>query len=522
MVAGRGGGRDHERAVELRHVDAFCLARAMNAERGALTAIASQWAALLLASLLAARVAVAIMAPLSADEAYYWLWSKHLDFGYFDHPPAIAWLIKAGTLLFGDTALGVRAMGLVLSVLVSWLVFESALSILRDRSKAWTAALLFNLTLMINVEMLAATPDMPSIATSALFLFCLVRLQQDGNPRWWLAAGGAAGLGMLAKYSAGFLGLGALLWLVADVRARRWLSTPWPWLGGALALVIFLPNLLWQAAHQWETFQFQFGRTAPNGPLTARFVLEFLGAQFGLASPFVFVLGIAGLLRARRGKDNFLLAALTLPAIVYFFLHALHDRVQGNWPCFLFPVLAILAADAFVLPASESAQSRWRRWSSRLAMPLAGLLLLLVYVQVLTGLVPLGKSDPLGRLLGEGFRPVADSLPGAVRTDGAGAVLTTDYETTAWLRFYEPGLKVIQAGETYRYPNAPSPPVELLSGPLLYVVEQRRDRHGMLGDYFGVVEPMTSLQIKRNDMELSTYTIYRLENRKDVVPSKMP
>jgi len=481
-----------------------------------------RWAGPLLGGLLAARVAMAIIAPLSADEAYYWLWSKHLDFGYFDHPPAIAWLIKGGTLLFGDTALGVRAVGLLLSAFVSWLVFESALAVLGDRSKAWAATLLFNLTLMINVEMLAATPDMPSIATSTLFLFCLVRLQQSGNARWWLAAGAAAGFGMLAKYSAGFLGLGTLLWLVADVRARRWLATPWPWLGGVLALVIFLPNLLWQAAHQWETFQFQFGRTAPNGPLTARFVLEFLGAQFGLASPFVFVLGLAGLVQARRGTDKFLLAALMLPAIVYFFIHALHDRVQGNWPCFLFPALAILAADAFVLPAREGVDGQWRRWSSRLAMPVAGLLLLLVYVQVLTGLLPLGKSDPLARLLGLGFRPVAESLPGAVQSAGAGAVLTTDYETTAWLRFYQPGLKVIQAGETYRYPNAPSPPMELLSGSLLYVVEQRRDRHGMLGDYFGVVEPVSSLQIKRNDAELSTYTIYRLEQRKGVVPSKMP
>jgi hypothetical protein len=508
--------------VELRHVDAFCLARAMSTERGARAPVAGRWTGPLLVILLAARLVMAIKAPLSADEAYYWLWSKHLDFGYFDHPPAIAWLIASGTLLFGDTGFGVRAMGLALSVLVSWLVFESALAVLGERSKAWIAVLLFNLTLMINVEMLAATPDMPSIATSALFLFCLVRLQQDGKARWWLAAGAAAGLGMLAKYSAGFLGLGALFWLVADVRGRRWLLTPWPWAGGVLALLIFLPNLLWQAAHQWETFQFQFGRTAPGGSLTGRFELEFLGAQFGLASPFVFVLGVAGLVHARRGTDKFLLAALMLPAILYFFIHALHDRVQGNWPCFLFPVLAILAADAFVMPASGSGASWWRRWSSHLAMPLAGLLLLLVYVQVLTGLLPMGKSDPLARLLGQGFRPVADNLPVALRSAGAGAVLTTDYETTAWLRFYEPGLKVIQAGETYRYPNAPSPPVELLSQPLLYVVEQRRDRHGMLGDYFGVVEPVTALQIKRNDTELSTYTIYRLDEHKGVVPSKMP
>jgi 4-amino-4-deoxy-L-arabinose transferase-like glycosyltransferase len=502
------------------------------------------WPLILLGALLTVRAAVAMALPLSADEAYYWLWSRHLDFGYFDHPPAIAWAIKCGTLLFGDTTLGIRAMGFVLSVAASWLVFESGLAILKDRGRAWAAVLLFNLTLMINAELLAATPDQPSIAAAALFLFCLARLQQTGNGRWWLAVGAAGGLGMLSKYSAGFLGLGTLAWLIADPKARRWLATPWPWAGGVLALVIFLPNLLWQAAHQWETFVFQFGRIGGH-QLTGRYLIEFFGAQLGLASPLIFVLGVAGLARARRGDDRFLLAMLMAPAIVYFLIHALHDRVQGNWPCFLFPAFAILAADAMerdpekwlpvfrksarpsnnLEPNPDLAPGEspgWRKWSTRLAMPLAGAMLLLVYVQVLTGVVPLGRNDPLAHLLGRGFRPVADSLPGAARAAGAGAVVTTDYETTAWLRFYEPGLKVIQADETYRYPNAPSPPSGLLSAPLLYVVEQKRDRHAFLAQYFSAVEPVTVLQVSGKGGELSRYTLYVVSGSKALVPSKMP
>ncbi len=473
------------------------------------------WPLIVLGALLTIRAAMAMALPLSADEAYYWLWSLHLDFGYFDHPPAIAWAIKSGTLLFGDTTLGIRAMGLVLSVASSWLVFESALAILKDRSRAWAAVLLFNLTLMINAELLAATPDQPSIAAAALFLFCLARLQQTGHGRWWLAVGAAGGLGMLCKYTAGFLGLGTLVWLIAEPKARRWLATPWPWAGGVLAVVIFLPNLLWQAAHQWETFVFQFGRIAGHA-LTARYLIEFFGAQLGLASPLIFALGVAGLARARRGDDRFLLAMLMAPPILYFLIHALHDRVQGNWPCFLFPLFSILAADAM----GES--PGWRKWSTRLAMPLAGAMLLLVYIQVLTGVLPLGKSDPLAHLLGRGFRPVADSMPGAARAAGAGAVVTTDYETTAWLRFYEPGLKVIQADETYRYPNAPSPPSGLLSGPLLYVVEQKRDRHAFLAQYFNAVEPVTVLQVSGKGGELSRYALYVVSGSKALVPSKMP
>jgi 4-amino-4-deoxy-L-arabinose transferase-like glycosyltransferase len=475
----------------------------------------SRRAGFLIAALIAARALAAMLLPLTADEAYYWLWSKHLDFGYFDHPPAIAWLIKVGTLSFGDSAIGVRAASLLLSAAASWLVFESALAILADRARAWLAALLFNLTLMIGAEMLAATPDMPSIACSALFLFALAKVQQSGNGRWWLLVGAAGGLGLLSKYSAGFLGLGAILWMIAEPSVRRWFKTIWPWAGGAVAILLFLPNLLWQAAHQWETFVFQFGRIA-GSQWTGRFLIEFFAAQLGLATPGIFVLGVAGWMRTRPGNPQFLLSALMLPAIVYFLLHALHDRVQGNWPGFLYPDFAILAA------AASGAEGRLRRWCSRLALPLAGAMLVLVYAQALSGFLPLGKNDVLARLLGQGFRPVAESLPDAARAAGAGAILTTDYETTAWLRFYQPALSVIQAGEPWRYPNAPPPSLELLSEPLLYVVELKRDRRALLAEYFQLVEPVTVLQIKRNGVELSDYAIYRVEGSKGALPSKMP
>ena len=457
---------------------------------------------------------MAALLPLTADEAYYWLWSKHLDAGYLDHPPAIAWLIRAGTLLLGNTPLGIRAGGIILSVLATLFVWEAARTLLKNEARALAAALLFNLTLMIGVEMLAATPDMPSIVTSAALLFSLVRLQQSGNAKWWLWAGLAAGLSLLSKYSAFFLLAGAFLWLVFSPRLRLWLKTPWPWSAAVLALVIFLPNLYWQTTHEWETFAFQFGRVIGH-QLTGRFLLEFLGAQLGLASPFIFILGVMGLAQARRGGDLFLPAMLTWPAVVYFFIHALHDRVQGNWPGFVYPAFAILAASQFTATG-------WRKYCARLAIPVAGAVLILAYAQALTGIVPLGSRDPLARLLGTGFKPVADSLPGAALAAHAGAVLTTDYETTAWLRFYEPGLKVVQLGEVWRYPNAPMPDAALTDGPVLYFVERKRDQSAELRKYFSTVSLATQLRIGRAGQEIALYEIYLVDAPKGPVPGRMP
>ena len=129
------------------------------------------------------RGVMAALLPLSADEAYYWLWSKHLAAGYFDHPPAIAWLIRAGTVLFGDTPFGVRVAASAVACRQAGLSGARPRSILKDEDRAALAALLFNLTLMATVELLAATPDMPSVVTLPALSICLARVQATRQGR---------------------------------------------------------------------------------------------------------------------------------------------------------------------------------------------------------------------------------------------------------------------------------------------------------------------------------------------------
>src|SRR5262249_5420911 len=146
----------------------------------------------------------------------------------------------------------------------------------------------FNLTLMVAVEMLAATPDAPALFAAAAFLYAIVRVRETSNGLWWVAAGVAGGFALLAKFTAVFLAAGAFAWMVADPRARRWLVTPWIYTGVLVALVFFLPNLLWNAEHHWATFLFQFGRVG-HGHVDLRFLAEFLATQIGLCSPFIFL-----------------------------------------------------------------------------------------------------------------------------------------------------------------------------------------------------------------------------------------
>src|SRR3979490_3190704 len=111
------------------------------------------------------RVALALVAgawtPLTFDEAYYWMWSKHLAGGYYDHPPMVAFVIRAGTMIAGDTELGVRLGSILLGLPMSCAVYQTAGTLFDGRRVAAAAAILLNITLMAAVGTLIVTPDAP-------------------------------------------------------------------------------------------------------------------------------------------------------------------------------------------------------------------------------------------------------------------------------------------------------------------------------------------------------------------------
>ena len=464
--------------------------------------------------LIALRFVAGAALPLSADEAYYWLWSKHLAAGYYDHPPAIAFLIRAGVTLFGDTSLGVRFVPLLLSIAAGWFVWRAGALILNDERAGALSCLLFNLTLMIAVETMAATPDAPLIACSAAFLYALAKVDATKDGRWWLATGVAGGLALLSKYTAFFLGLGALAWIVFLPRGRRWLLSPWTYLGAVLAGLIFAPNLLWNADRGWMTFAFQFGRVG-TGHFTLRFFAELLGAQILLATPFIFLCGIFGL--SRTIDKSLLLPMTILPAVTYFAVHSLHDRVQGNWPCFLYPALAIAAAGAML----RADWSDWRmsvvHWSRRLAIQVASVLLALCYLQALFGALPIGRKDPFARLLAVGF---TDATRQAEALHPA-AVLTTDYETAAWFAFYGQ-MQVIQLNDENRWLTSPSASKALLSRNLIYIVPQSRDRRAVVAGRFNTVTPLGPIDRMSRGQAVERYDVYRVAGLRGGPLGRMP
>ena len=373
-------------------------------------------ALILLAVLTAVRLLVAGWTPLSADEAYYWVWSRALAPGYLDHPPMVALWIRIGTMLAGQGACGIRLLAPVSAALGSLLLAQAAEDLFPGRRLGMPAAVLLNATLLLAAGAVTMTPDTPLLFFWTASLWALGRLHATGRPGWWLAVGLLAGAALDSKYTAALLGLGIALWLLGTAEGRRWLRTPWPWAGGVLALLCFAPVLGWNASHGWASLAKQGGRTGDWRPADAlRFVGELLGSQLGLGTPVVAVLCVGGIVAAarrwRQGIAPALLAAVTVPGALVFLEHAVGDRVQANWPAILFPG-ACIAAAAYV--------PRFWRPAAALGFAVGAV----VYLQAATALIPLPRAlDPtLIRLAGwDGLaRQIAERHAGFVAADNYG------------------------------------------------------------------------------------------------------
>src|SRR5205814_7472172 len=112
-------------------------------------------------ALVALRLVAAAWTPLTFDEAYYWMWSKHLASGYYDHPPMVALVIRLGTMIAGDTELGVRLVSILLALPMSWAVYRTAAILFGGVRVAATSAILLDVTLLCSVGTVIVTPEAP-------------------------------------------------------------------------------------------------------------------------------------------------------------------------------------------------------------------------------------------------------------------------------------------------------------------------------------------------------------------------
>ncbi len=319
------------------------------------------------------RVAVLFASPLELypDEAQYWLWSRHLAFGYFSKPPLIAWLIRATTMIGGQSEAWVRLSAPILHGLAA--VFMALAG--RRLYGGWVgflAAAIYSLCPGVQLSCAVIATDAPLMLGLSLSLWAYAA--------WWtardrreakaaaLGLGLALGLAFLAKYAALYVVGGIIAHAVFSRTARgRWRLTD-ALLAVMAFLVVAAPNIVWNAMHHFQTIAHtaadanlneanlnEGGR--PSRWFDPRGGLGYVAGQFGVFGPIPFAVFAGGALLLWRRKallpEDGLLLALALPALLIVLVEAIISRANANWAGAAYSPAAILVAAMLV---------RWKAW----------------------------------------------------------------------------------------------------------------------------------------------------------------
>jgi len=346
------------------------------------------------------RLVLGAVVPLFPDETYYWDWSRTLAAGYFDHPPMIALLVRAGTLLLGATPLGVRLFPILASGCTALAMALTARRIEGDEAGR-LAALVFTCVPIAAAGSVLATPDAPMLCFVAWTLYAVIRAIDTGpgSPegpesapraiRWWALAGLCIGLAMASKFSSVFVPAGIAIACLLHPRLQNRFGEPGPYVAVVIASLVLAPVLYWNGTHDWVSFKFQLGHglgTPKGGALGAlNRELELIGGQIGLVSPILFYFVIRGIRRAFDPTPSGLrvvLGVVAVTCIAFFLYSATRRSVEANWP-------AIAWIPAMILVATEPPDT-WRgvKWL-RGGLALGAVLSVVIYIHVVTPILPL-------------------------------------------------------------------------------------------------------------------------------------
>jgi 4-amino-4-deoxy-L-arabinose transferase-like glycosyltransferase len=396
------------------------------------------------------RLVFAALVPVFPDEAYYWEWSRQLAPGFFDHPPAIAFLIRLGGELLAPigasaTSLAVRIGPVIAGFITAFATIATARRLAGDAS-ALRAAVVITALPLAAAGLLLATPDAPLLLFTAVAFYTITRALQE-QPRssaslgWWMATGATLGLAFWSKYTSILLPLGVAMAVLlrADLRAR--LREPGPYVACVVATIVFLPVLIWNSNHDWVSFTYQLrhGLGAPSESIVAAALKregDYIGGQAGLASPILFVLlaiAVGRSLRPSASPIVFALAVVAALSFALFAFSALRRRVEPNWPAPAYiPAIVLLATTTW-----GEGSKRWLRWGIGLGAAMS----LVIYVQGVVPILPLApRKDPVARAFG--WRELAGDVQAAMHRATAETGVATwaggdRYQEAAELAFHD-------------------------------------------------------------------------------------
>lgn len=315
------------------------------------------------------NVLQAIFTELAHDEAYYWMYARKLDIGYFDHPPMIAAMIRAGGFLFTGE-LGVRLLVVLFSTMTIPVLFS-----LCGKKDLWLFILIFCASTVFQVYGFIAVPDAPLLFFTALFFACYRNYTNADTVRNALFMAACIALLLYSKYH-GILVV--FFTVISDLKLFRRKSF---YLVTAISFLMYLPHVLWQISHDYPSYQYHVSNKSQSAynPIDS---LEFLGATLMVAGPLIGLLLVMGFWKNRRTDRTLRAMRFTfLGFVIFFFLSTFNSAIEANWMSVSVVPLVVVAHD-FIRE-----HVTLRKWTIRLAFVSIGLFSF-ARINLATDLVP--------------------------------------------------------------------------------------------------------------------------------------
>ena len=456
---------------------------------------------------------------LQVDEAQYWDWSQHFNFGYYSKPPLIAWTIAISNMVCGASEACVRAPASLLYFGAALLIYATARALYGPRVGFW-ASIGFALAPGVAFSSAIMSTDVLLLFFWAMALYAFVRLRAGGDYRFSLLLGLALGCGLLAKYAMAYFVSCALIAAIIDPSSRTVVRSGRFWLALILALLILSPNIYWNLTNGLVTLR-HTGENISGDGLQFRFgnAIGFLAVQFAIIGPFLAGAVFAAAATAWRKdtpSEDRLLLAFALPVTLVVTAASALTVTNANWAASALVATVVLGSAVLIR------NGRFRLVQVGLAIGVAVQLVLFAGNTVAdTVTLPLLKH-------GDVYKPVlgwsrfADAVRAQARASNATTVIALRRADAAALVYYlrDDNLAVRVWPETSRPNNqfeltrsiVDHPP----AGPALLVAECVASAR--LAPFFESHEDRGTLIIPSGPTSSRQYQVIRLDGR--VAPLK--
>ncbi|MCL4180112.1 MAG: glycosyltransferase family 39 protein [Verrucomicrobia bacterium] len=466
---------------------------------------------------------------LSEDEAYQWVWSKHLDLSYYSKPPMIAYTQFLGTALWGDTGFGVRFFSPLIGATVSLLMLHFFARNAQARLGFWLLGMASTTPLLAAGSTLMTIDPLSVLFWTAALVAGWQAIHQDRLAPW-IWCGLWLGLGLLSKYVALLQWLSFAVFFILWPPARRQLRRPGPYVALALSLLFFLPILIWNIQHDWIglTHLGERGGLDRAWQPTLRYFGEFIGAEIGLLNP-VYFLGLLGALigilkQTERRPLSLYLFSMGAPLLLLCLLFSLRSRVHPNW---IAPAVIPLLALTVIYWTDRFRQGATfvKPWFAT-GVALGAIAVFLLHetdnVRSLTGLSLPVKWDPLRRVRGweSAVRNVGSARDSLLAEGKPVFIIADHYGIAGLISFYLPEARTAVASEPFVYcltADRPKnqfhlwPGYELRQGQnALFVREGERPKPtpARLRDQFHSVTPLPVIEVRQQGKTLHYLHLY--------------